>query len=498
MSDWTVIVDRKADIAFLTDTAPASGLPAVVTSRDYIARPPGKGRGGRGPRLINLSRSYAYLGSGYYASLLAEARGHRVIPTVPAILELGGHGLYKHLLPGLEDDLNRRARRLVDPPAESFRLFVAFGYTDDPRFPAFARRVFDRFRVPLLEISVRHGAWLTVRSVRAVPVDDLDPGRQALVAWAISAFTRARQRPPKAKAPLRWTLAVLTDPKDHLPPSSARAIRRMTRVAADMGVAVEPVEKKDLLRLAEYDALFIRETTAIDTHTFRFARRAEQEGMPVIDDPTSILRCTNKVYLTELMTAHGVPVPKTEIVDRVKGIEALGERLGWPVVLKIPDGSFSRGVVRAGDPAELRARARELLEDSDLILAQEYMYTDYDWRVGILDGEPLFVCQYLMAKKHWQIVRHSADGRAEEGGFRTFSVEDAPAAVVEAAVRAARPIGRGLYGVDLKQNDRGVFVIEVNDNPNLDAGVEDAVLKDELWRRLVGWFVRRLETGPKG
>ena len=104
-----------------------------------------------------------------------------------------------------------------------------------------------------------------------------------------------------------------------------------------------------------------------------------------------------------------------------------------------------------------------------------------------------------MAKKHWQIVRHSADGRAEEGGFRTLAVEDAPAAVVEAAVRAARPIGRGLYGVDLKQNDRGVFVIEVNDNPNLDAGVEDAVLKDELLAP--AWsagFVRRLETGPKG
>lgn len=493
MSDWILIVDRAADAEALR--LPGGPAPKAVKTRDYLAGPPVPAGRGRAPRLLNLSRSYAYLGTGYYASLLAEARGHRVLPTVQAILELRGRGLYKHLLPGLEDELNRRIGRLSEPPTESFRLFIAFGYTDDPRFPAFARRVFDRLRVPLLELRIRHGEWRTIVGIKAVGIDSLDGDRRAVAAQALAMFTRRRLRPPKATVPARWTLAVLTNPKEALPPSSARAIRRMTRVAAEMGVAVEPIEKKDLLRLAEYDGLFIRETTAIDTHTFRFARRAEQEGMPVIDDPTSILRCTNKVYLTELMAAHGVPTPATEIVDRVKGIERLGDRLGWPVVLKIPDGSFSRGVVKAANPAELRARARDLLAESDLILAQEYMYTDYDWRVGVLDGEPLYVCQYLMAKKHWQIVRHDAAGRAEEGGFRTLPVEEAPPAVIDAAVRAARPIGRGLYGVDLKQSDRGVFVIEVNDNPNLDADVEDAVLKDELWRRLVDWFVRRLE-GP--
>ena len=31
---------------------------------------------------------------------------------------------------------------------------------------------------------------------------------------------------------------------------------------------------------------------------------------------------------------------------------------------------------------------RGMLEDSDLILAQEFMYTEYDWRIGVLDGEP--------------------------------------------------------------------------------------------------------------
>ena len=69
----------------------------------------------------------------------------------------------------------------------------------------------------------------------------------------------------------------------------------------------------------------------------------------------------------------------------------------------------------------------------------------------------------------------------------------APAKVVEIATKAASLIGSGLYGVDLKETDRGVFVVEINDNPNIDAGVEDAVLKDELYRTILGSLVRRLE-----
>lgn len=50
---------------------------------------------------------------GYYVSLLAEARAHRVIPMVETILDLGQKTLYKIALPDLEDDLNRRIKRLA-------------------------------------------------------------------------------------------------------------------------------------------------------------------------------------------------------------------------------------------------------------------------------------------------------------------------------------------------------------------------------------------------
>jgi len=98
-----------------------------------------------------------------------------------------------------------------------------------------------------------------------------------------------------------------------------------------------------------------------------------------------------------------------------------------------------------------------------------------------------------MARGHWQIVKHRPDGSAREGGFRTFDLDQAPAEVIDTAVRAAKPIGAGLYGVDLKQTDDGVVVMEVNDNPNVEHGVEDSVGKDEVWIRLLKWFIERFE-----
>jgi glutathione synthase/RimK-type ligase-like ATP-grasp enzyme len=161
--------------------------------------------------------------------------------------------------------------------------------------------------------------------------------------------------------------------------------------------------------------------------------------------------------------------------------------------VKIPDGSFSRGVHKVSTLEELRRITDELFEETDLLLAQKFMPTEFDWRVGILAGEPLFVCQYKMARGHWQIVKHGADGSAREGSHRTFDLSQAPPEVIDIAVRAAKPIGQGFYGVDLKQTDRGIVVMEVNDNPNLEHGVEDAVGKDEVWTKLLRWFIERFE-----
>ena len=128
-----------------------------------------------------------------------------------------------------------------------------------------------------------------------------------------------------------------------------------------------------------------------------------------------------------------------------------------------------------------------------MILAQEFLYTEFDWRVGILNKKPIYASQYFMSKKHWQIVEYGADGKITEGDYKTVPIEQAPEKVVKIALKAANLIGNGLYGVDVKQSDRGVFVIEVNDNPSIESKVEDAVLKEGLYDLIMAEFLRRME-----
>jgi glutathione synthase/RimK-type ligase-like ATP-grasp enzyme len=265
------------------------------------------------------------------------------------------------------------------------------------------------------------------------------------------------------------------------------------RAADAVGLSTELVQKEDFGRLAEFDALFIRETTGVNHHTYRFARKAVAEGLVVIDDPESILKCTNKVFLAELLEHNKIPTPKTLIVHRGNK-DAVLPQLGLPCILKQPDSSFSRGVVKVEEESELKEAMARLLEKSELIIAQEFLPTPFDWRVGIFDRQPLYACRYYMVRRHWQILRRDTSGlKMEEGRFDTLPVEHLPTAVLRTALRAANLIGDGLYGVDLKQDGEKVYVIEVNDNPNIDAGVEDKVLKDEIYLRIMRVMLARIE-----
>jgi glutathione synthase/RimK-type ligase-like ATP-grasp enzyme len=222
------------------------------------------------------------------------------------------------------------------------------------------------------------------------------------------------------------------------------------------------------------------------------ARRAAAEGLAVIDDPDSILKCTNKVYLAQLLERYKIGAPKTLLIHRDNADQVISI-LGLPCILKQPDGTFSQGVVKVDTVRGLDQQIERMLERSEMIVGQEFLPTEFDWRIGVLDGQPLWVCKYHMAKDHWQIVKRSDRGNAHFGEVEAMPVEEAPRDVVETAVRAANLIGDGLYGVDLKQVRNRNYVIEVNDNPNIDAGFEDAVLKEQLYLRIMESFVRRIE-----
>ncbi|MCB1722625.1 MAG: RimK family protein [Chromatiaceae bacterium] len=484
MSNHIILVD---DI-----TQWKKGFPdyAVVAVRDYLVDPSWSNR--RTLRVINLCRDTDYHSPGYYASLLAEARGHKVIPSVRTLQDLSRKALYGSEL----SDLDRRIEKLFrDQPAEvtRFEVLVCFGQCEAKGMRRLATALFDTFRAPLIKVELKRDKVWHITSIRSVGLKAVKRPQREFFFAAMAGYLRRPWRESRDRRQMRYDLAILYDPQEQtLAPSDRRALANFIRAARAEGIDAELITARDFGRLAEFDALFIRETTNVNHYTYRFARRAASEGMPVIDDPDSILRCTNKIYLAELLARHKIATPASVILGPDE-LDRAEQQLAYPMVLKIPDGAFSTGVFKVKDRTEFEDRAQTLFRSSELILAQAYTPTDFDWRIGILNNEVLFACRYYMARGHWQIADHSGP-RIREGNFDTLPLDEVPPTVLHTALKAANAIGNGLYGVDLKQVGERVLVIEVNDNPNIDATIEDKVLGMELYRRVMREFLRRLEA----
>jgi len=460
----------------------------VVAARRYLTDPSYSQR--RRAKVFNLCRSYRYQSAGYYVSLLAQARGHRPLPDVMTIQDLRNRSLVRTV----SDELDEEIQRSLAPIAtDDFTLSVYFGRNLAKRHSRLARQLFNAFPAPMLRAQFRRQEqrWEMV-SVRLLAVRDVPDSHREFVVWAATEFFSGRRPSMSRRSPSRFDLAILVNPQEEEPPSDEVAIRRFVRAAEAVGFGVEVIGPDDFAKLAEFDALFIRETTAVNHHTYRFARRADAEGLVVIDDPDSIIRCTNKVFLAEALDRARVPTPRTRIVDR-DGVGTVGAETHYPCILKLPDSSFSQGVVRVDDPESFLRQATIYLEASDLLIVQEFVPTEFDWRVGILEREVLYACRYHMARGHWQIIRRDGDGRTRYGKVQAVALDGVPPVVLENALRAAAVIGDGLYGVDLKQRGEEALVVEVNDNPSLEGGYEDAVLGEELYRRIMGVLLARCE-----
>jgi glutathione synthase/RimK-type ligase-like ATP-grasp enzyme len=457
----------------------------VVTASDYLTSP--RFVELKRAKVFNLCRSYAYQSAGYYVSLLAAARGHKPLPSVTTMQDLRQASLVRIASETTELLVQQT---LAPIKSDHFVLSIYFGRNMAKRYDRLCRALFNHFPAPLLRAEfVRTDQW-RLEKLRVIASHEIpESHREFVIEQAERFFSRPH---PSGVQRARYDLAILVNPDEVDAPSDEKAIQRFLRAAKKVGFDAWVVGKEDFGRIAEFDALFLRETTAVDHYTYRFARRAEAEGLLVIDDPESIVRCTNKVYQAELFELNKIDCPKTLVVYRESG-EQVAQKLGLPCVLKRPDSSFSAGVVKTETEADLTAHLREFLLESELVIAQEFAASEFDWRVGVLDGKALYVCRYHMARGHWQIQKALGEKRRLYGRTDTLAVQDAPQAVVELAVRAANLIGDGLYGVDIKEVGDRLLVMEVNDNPSIEAGTEDAVLKDELYLAIMQSFYDRLE-----
>ncbi|MGY5848721.1 RimK family protein [Salegentibacter sp. HM20] len=463
-------------------------LVEVISATDYLTNPQYFKL--KKARIFNLCKDYSYQSRGYYVSLLAEARGHLALPTVKNLVDLRAPKLVK-IVSGEFDELIQS--NLKNIKSREFTLSIYFGQNLARKYKELSAMFFRHFQIPLLQVKFQYTTKWQIKSIKAVTESEIsEEHREMVQQYAEEFFAKKRYDTPRSQN-FEYDLAILVNPNDPAPPSNAKAIKKFIELGEKLGFYVEVVGPGDLSRLSAFDALFIRQSTEVNNEAYAFARKAEQEEIAIVDYPDAILKCCNKVFMAEAMLNAGIETPKTLIVHKDNKAKVL-EEIKLPVVLKSPDSTFSFGVKKAHTQEEYFELVTAMLKKSELIIAQAFSPSDYDWRIGVLDGKLLYASRYYMAQGHWQIYNWEAKKKKDQdGNADSLPLEDVPEKVLKLALKSTKLLGPGLYGVDIKMIKNKALVIEINDNPNIDAGVEDVWYGDQIYLEILKALKSRLE-----
>ena len=460
----------------------------IVSAQSYLTNPEFSRL--KNARIFNLCKDYSYQSKGYYVSLLAEARGHLAIPTVKNIVDLREPKLVK-IVSEEFDDLMQTSLKGIK--SQEFTLSIYFGQNVAHKYKELSAMFHRHFQIPFLRVKFNFTTKWNIKSIKAISEAEIPQEHlESMYAFAAQYFAKKRYDTPRAST-ADFDLAILVQPEDPAPPSNAKALKKFVEIAEKMNFYVEIISPKDLSRLSAFDALFIRQSTEVNNEAYAFARKAQHEGIALVDYPDAILKCCNKVFMAEALENANIPTPKTLIVHK-ENIDKVLEITGLPVVLKSPDSTFSFGVKKATTPAEYQELVSTMLKKSELVIAQEFSPSEYDWRIGILDNKPFYACRYYMAKGHWQIYNWDAKVKDDQdGNADCLPIEKVPKKILEAALKSAKLMGKGLYGIDIKEVGGKPLVIEINDNPNIDFGVEDGYYGEQVYIEIISALKERLE-----
>ena len=277
----------------------------------------------------------------------------------------------------------------------------------------------------------------------------------------------------------------------------AQALELFKLTAEAKGHEFEFIYKKDMNRIPEFDAIFIRANTDPMNTAYVVSRLADSLGKVVIDDPHSIRTCSSKVVLHGLFEQNDIPSPKSRLFAgdySPDNLDRIFDYLQFPIVVKAPYTKFSSHVEKAHDEAEFREITARYLKNATPIVLQEYMPTTFDWRVGILDNKVLYLCKYTMPRGGWKI-RAEINGKQVWGDTIPIFRKNIPKKLEEIAVKVSRCVGDGFYGLDVKEVNGNYYVIEINDNPSLYHLLEDGKDKD-LYEKIIDRLTSGRQVKP--
>ncbi len=215
----------------------------------------------------------------------------------------------------------------------------------------------------------------------------------------------------------------------------------------------------------DYDVVLIR--CLSHSRALYAAKALQEKGIRAVNSYEVIATCGDKVLTTLALIEHGVPTPRTAVAFAREPALTAVEKMGYPVVLKPPVGSWGRLMSKLNDreAAEAVIEHKEALDKSQdtPFYIQDYIHKPgRDIRTLVLGDETVYAV--YRNSPHW--ITNTACGGSTSGLPVTPEIDRLSRAAAEA-------VGGGIVAVDiLEDTDGSLLVNEVNHTPEFHGAMQ--------------------------
>jgi ribosomal protein S6--L-glutamate ligase len=210
-----------------------------------------------------------------------------------------------------------------------------------------------------------------------------------------------------------------------------------------------------------------------------------QQGIYSALQPEALLRARNKFACLQVLSKHGVPIPKTIIsAAGISGREIFDILGAPPYIIKRLESTHGNGVMKINSVPNAAALLGQFIQANKRIIIQKFIKESKgeDIRVFIVGNEIVACMRRVPAPGEFRSNLHRGGV-----GFKVKLSDEEK----KVSLNAAHFMGLSIAGVDLLRSAKGPKVLEVNASPGLE-GIE-SVTRVDVAGKIIEFMEREIQ-----
>ena len=242
---------------------------------------------------------------------------------------------------------------------------------------------------------------------------------------------------------------------------------RLRHVCAEDFEIVEPSDEPQKIwyrgRYISAPDVLITRVTGMSYFSFAFVRLLQRMGVTVMNNANSIELADDKLRTIQVLSAKGLPIPKSILAKSPVDTEYIGNQLGYPLIMKTVHGAKGEGVLLFENHTQFKdviTVLEKATEGKTNLIFQRYIASSFgrDVRVFVVGDQAIGA-----------VMRQGAEGQFKAnvsagGSAHYFSLDKS---LSNLAVQASQALGLSIAGVDFLFDGDQFLIGEVNSSPSI-------------------------------